>query len=213
MLFGRYVPPSWRWYRLVLFKCWYAPTRLYSITSQKINRSTWVVTRKFHVCEMGRSYRFSKGFVSKQIPWWYLKLGQNCFLQHPFQAVIHPVTLIAQCYTVWGKESAIKYTKGLNRILVFPSWMHCVSSYIISVSCILILSSWLPLHPQSDYVNLLSLIVKLPSVQFVCSRIIVCESILKTSFLYLPKHRMRMYTITVRANARKYTEITLNLLC
>lgn len=206
MLCGRCVPPSWRWYHLVLFEHWYPPTRLYSVTSQKTNRSTQGVTCKLHIWEMSCSYGFSKGFVSKQIPWWYLKLGQNCFLRHPFQAVIHLVTHITQCYAIWGKESAIKYTKGLHRILIFPSWKHCVSSYIISVNCIVILSFWLPLHPQSDYVNLLSLIVKLSSVQFVCSHITVSESILKTSFQYLPKQRMRMYTILVPANARKCIE-------
>jgi hypothetical protein len=160
MLCGRYVPPSWRWYHLVLFKHRYPSTRLYIVTSQKTNRSTRVVARKFHIWETGRSYRFSKGFVSKQILWWYLNLGQDCFLRHPFQAVIHLVTLTTRCYTIWGKESAIKYTKGLSRILIFPNWMHCMSSYIISVRCILILSSWLFLHPQSDYVNLLSLILR-----------------------------------------------------
>jgi len=102
----------------------------------------------------------------------------------------------------------VKYPKGLNRILIFLSWMDCVFSYIISVSSILILSSWLPVHPQNDYVNLLSPIVKLSSVQFVCSQFIVSESILKTSFQYLPKQRMRMYTVMVPANAHKYIEIS-----
>jgi hypothetical protein len=54
------------------------------------------------------------------------------------------------------------------------------------------LSSWLLLHPQIDYVNLLSLIVKLSSVQFAHSLVIVSESILKASLQYLPKQRMRM---------------------
>jgi len=96
-----------------------------------------------------------------------------------------------------------KVPLNIPRIFIFPRWMHCVSSYIISVSCILILSSWLPPHPQSD-VNLLSLIVKLSSVHFVCSQIIVSESILKTSLQYLLKQRMRVYTMMVPANARKY---------
>ena len=162
MLCGRYVWTSWRWCH-DHFKHWYPPTRLYSVTtSQKTNCTTQALICKFHIQETGCSYIFSKGFVSKQIPWWYLKLGQDCFLRHPFQVIIHFFAVINRCYTLWGEENAIKYSKGLNRIHIFTRWMQSVSSYIISVSYILILSRWLRLHPQSYYVNLLSQIVKLP---------------------------------------------------